>query len=113
MQPDDAAGNRQAQAAALLLAVTAGLQPDKALENPLALGGRDAGALILKGDAPGIDREGRDQRDAAGIEILDGEPQQRRRLDLRETILKPRRRDRVAEQLDIVRAHMSEPALRS
>ena len=61
-----------------------------------------------------IRAEAGDQRDAAGKQILDREPQQRRRLHERELRLQPRGGDRVAEQLDVVRAHqMSDPALRS
>ena len=61
----------------------------------------------------GIRAERRDQRDAAGKQVLDREPQQRGRLEAREARLQPRGGDRVAEQLDVMRAHMSDPALRS
>jgi hypothetical protein len=58
--------------------------------------------------------EARHKRDAAGIEILDREPQKRSGLELREARLEPGRGDLVAEQLDVMGAHqMSDPALRS
>src|ERR1700677_312857 len=62
----------------------------------------------------GVGAEARHQRDAAGIEILDREPQKRRGLELREARLEPRGGDLIAEQLDVMGAHqMSDPALRS
>ena len=62
----------------------------------------------------GVRAEARHQRDAAGIEILDREPQKRRGLELCEARLEPRGGDLVAEQLDVMGAHqMSDPALRS
>ena len=62
----------------------------------------------------GVGAEARHERDAAGIEIFDREPQERSGLELREARLKPRGGDLIAEQLDIVSAHqMSDPALRS
>ena len=62
----------------------------------------------------GVRAEARNERDAAGIEIFDRQPQERRRLEPREAGLEPRGGDLVAEQLDVMRAHqMSDPALRS
>ena len=62
----------------------------------------------------GVRAEARHQRDPAGIEVLDRQPDERGRLDAGEPVLEPRGGDLVAEQLDVVRAHqMSDPALRS
>ena len=75
-------------------------------------------ALVDAGDhmqeRRGVGAEARHQRDAAGIEVLDHEPDQRGRLDAGEPALEPRGGDLVAEHLDVMRAHqMSDPALRS
>ena len=60
-----------------------------------------------------VGAEARHQRDAAGKQVLDRQPQQRTRLDLGEAVFETTGGDRVAEQPDVVSAHqMSAPALR-
>ena len=61
-----------------------------------------------------VGAKARDERDTAGIKVLDHQPDQRGRLEPREPALEARGGDLVAEQLDVMRAHqMSDPALRS
>ena len=60
----------------------------------------------------GIGAEARDERDLSGKEILDGEPQQRARIERGEFVRQPRCGDLVAEQREVGCVQMPAPGFR-